>query len=415
MGLILFATICFGWWLFINAKIHSSEIVFYPKPKPLSWDFQSIDTMKYSRDMAREKLKDPSFDSIIEQQIKNIADTGATHVGIATPYDKEFFPILERWVNAARKNQLKVWFRGNWAGWEGWFEYPKINREEHLAKTEEFILSNQEIFQDGDVFTACPECENGGDGDPRATGDVKGFRNFLINQNKVSQESFGKIGKNVTVNYFSMNGDVAQLIMDKETTKKLDGIVTVDHYVKEPVDLVNDLGRYAKNSGGRIILGEFGAPIEDIHGKMSEQEQALWIKEVLERAEIDENIEGVSYWLNVGGGTEIWSSGGKPRLAVSIIKNFFSSPIIFGRIVDEFGEPLGEVEVIAGDKTSFSREDGYFEIKSGAKSRKNLAFSANGYVQKQLVVEDFDLQQDITLEKEDQGILYKIKLFFHEL
>ena len=37
------------------------------------WTFQSIDTMKYSRDISREKLTDPSFNTDIDEQIKNIA------------------------------------------------------------------------------------------------------------------------------------------------------------------------------------------------------------------------------------------------------------------------------------------------------------------------------------------------------
>ena len=67
------------------------------------WNFQAIDTMKYSRDLSREKLNDLTFDITIERQIKQIADTGATHVGIATPYDEEFLPVLKRWVKYARQ------------------------------------------------------------------------------------------------------------------------------------------------------------------------------------------------------------------------------------------------------------------------------------------------------------------------
>src|SRR3989304_760988 len=66
------------------------------------WPVQAIDTMKYSRDLAREKLNDPSFDAVIDEQVRIIAETGATHVAIATPYDEEFLPFLTRWVSAAR-------------------------------------------------------------------------------------------------------------------------------------------------------------------------------------------------------------------------------------------------------------------------------------------------------------------------
>jgi hypothetical protein len=211
--------------------------------------------MKYSRDVSREKLNDPSFDRVINQQIKQIAGTGATHVGIATPYDEEFYPILKRWVDSARLYNLKVWFRGNWSGWEGWFEYPKITREEHIKKTQDFIKKHQDIFVDGDVFSPCPECENGGPGDPRRTGDVEGHRKFIVTEYKATKDAFRRINKNVASNFNSMNGDVARVIMDKKTTKAMDGIVTIDHYVGTPKKLVSDIGQISRSSGGKNSVG----------------------------------------------------------------------------------------------------------------------------------------------------------------
>ncbi len=58
------------------------------------WKFQSIDTMKTSRDLAREHLKDPNFSDVVDRQVSDIAKTGATHIAIATPYDDEFLPII---------------------------------------------------------------------------------------------------------------------------------------------------------------------------------------------------------------------------------------------------------------------------------------------------------------------------------
>ena len=63
------------------------------------WEIQSIDTMKFSRDLARQKLKDPAFDITIDTQVRLIADSGVTHIAIATPYDEEFLPYLRKWVN----------------------------------------------------------------------------------------------------------------------------------------------------------------------------------------------------------------------------------------------------------------------------------------------------------------------------
>lgn len=296
-------------------------------PKPIeptaTWAFQSIDTMKYSRDLSREKINDPLFIQTINNQIKQIANTGATHVGIATPYDEEFLPILQLWVAAARANNLHVWFRGNFSGWEEWFEYPSITRAEHIDKTREFILNNPDLFVDGDVFTACPECENGGPGDPRTTGDVSGHRQFLIDEYKVTVQAFTTINKKVITNYLSMNADVARAVMDKKTTKAVGGVVTIDHYVASPTTMMKDIREIAKMSGGKIVIGEFGAPIPDLHGTMTQAEQATWINTVLELLAKEPEVIGVSYWVNIGGSTQLWDGNGNPTQAVKMITNSF--------------------------------------------------------------------------------------------
>lgn len=294
-----------------------------PQPKPVI-RIKSIDTMKYSRDIAREKANDPSFDAVIEKQVFDIAQTGATHIAVGTPYDKEFVPFLKRWVDPARKNNLKVWFRGNLSGWEHWFNYPPIDRRAHIKLTGEFILENPDLFEEGDIFTSCSECENGGSGDPRKTGDVLGFRNFLIEEYNSNKEAFLKINKKVSTGYFSMNYDVAKLIMDRQTTKALGGIAVIDHYVNSPAKLASDAKSLALQTGGNIVFGEMGAPIPDLNGEMSENEQADWINQALGRLFNMPEVIGINYWVNVGGSTRIWDADGKPKKAVEIIKKFYT-------------------------------------------------------------------------------------------
>lgn len=103
-------------FLLFQIFVHRDKLILpvvNPQPQvemvPL-WEVRSIDTVKYSRDLASEKLEDPSFDEVIDLQVKNIAQTGATHVAIGTPYDPKFLPFLRKWVSAARKNRLNVWF-----------------------------------------------------------------------------------------------------------------------------------------------------------------------------------------------------------------------------------------------------------------------------------------------------------------
>lgn len=292
-------------------------------PHPV-FDIRSIDTMKYSRDLARSKRDDQSFGEVIHRQVAAIAETGATHVAIATPYDEEFIPFLTQWVAAARAEGLHVWFRGNFAGWEGWFEYPKISRSEHREKLESFISGHSTLFENGDILTPCPECENGGSGDPRNTGDVEGFRTFLVEERDTAQKAFAGIGKKVSVDVQSMNYDVASLIMDQATTAALGGVVGIDHYVEDPVQVSRDVTALAEKSGGKVFLGEYGAPIPDIHGKMSEEEQAEWIRISLEELSYNKHLVGINYWVAVGGSTEIWKTDGTPRRAVDIIKHYYT-------------------------------------------------------------------------------------------
>lgn len=306
--------------IFIYLKSNGESLNVAPVAR---WKVSSVDTVKYSRDLAREKGNSSSFEQEIDRQVKNIAETGATHISIGTPYDSEFVPFLSKWVRSARKYKLNVWFRGNFSGWEGWFDHQKISRDEHKKMLAQFITDNGNLFEDGDVFTSCPECENGGPGDPRHNNDLSGHRQFLIDEYQISKDAFRKVGKNVSSNYFPMNGDVAKLVMNIDTTRSLGGIVTVDHYVKDPEKLNQDLTDIAQSSGGKVVLGEFGAPIPDIHGKMSEDDQAMWIDKTMSLIAQNTNVIGINYWTNIGGSTQIWNVDGTPKKSVSILQKYF--------------------------------------------------------------------------------------------
>lgn len=369
------------------------------------WEFQSIDTMKYSRDVSREKLNDPSFDTVINEQVKNIADTGATHVGIATPYDEEFYPILKRWVDSARHHNLQVWFRGNWSGWEGWFNYPKITREEHIKKTKDFIIKHEDIFVDGDVFSACPECENGGPGDPRRNGDVEGHRKFIVTEYKVTKAAFRRINKNVASNFNSMNGDVARVVMNRQTTKAMDGIVTIDHYVATPQKLISDIGQISRSSGGKIVLGEFGAPILDINGNLSEEEQALWIREAMYGLIQTPEVAGLNYWTNTGSSTALWREDGRAKEAVETLTSFYKAPVVRIMVEDEAGSRVRNAKMSLNGRQYAGDNKGilylpYFE------DLKNVEVVAEGYFSKKISLSDSD-EVVAVVNKRNPDLIYK--------
>lgn len=371
------------------------------------WQVQSIDTVKYSRDLSREKIDDPSFDDVIEQQIAAIALSGATHVAIGTPYDEEFWPMLEKWVEAARRHDLNVWFRGNWSGWEEWFGYGAIDRAAHMQKTDELIRRNEEWFRDGDVFTACPECENGGPGDPRRTGDVAGHRRFLIEEYLVTREAFKDIKREVRSNFNSMNGDVARLIMDRETTVALGGVVAVDHYVATPRQLAYDLSALGEQSGGQIVLGEFGVPISDIHGQMTDQEQARWIDEALQELARMPNLIGVNYWLSVGGLTQLWDGNGDARPAAAAVERYFKPARVSGVVQDELGRPLAAVDVQDAYRRTKTDGRGFWQLPYVPYEASHVDFSAEGYAEQQVRIGTPRTDMVITLAKLEKGLVFQ--------
>lgn len=398
--------------LFLSSN--EAVISVYPKPSGNFWEFRSIDTMKHSRDLAREKLHDASYDAVIDREVRMIAETGATHVAIATPYDEEFVPYLFRWVDAARRHDLCVWFRGNFSGWEEWFGYSSISREEHLRKMTGFISKHPDLFQDGDAFSTCPECENGGPGDPRQTGDVSGYQNFLIEEYEAANTAFEKIEKRILTHFFSMNGDVARLVMDRETTLKLGGIVTVDHYVKTPEKLASDAEDFVSRSDGRLVLGEFGAPIPDIHGAMSAEEQAVWLEDTLSRFSRLPNIFGMNYWAHVGSSTALWDDKGNARKAVGILSKFYRPRVFYGVVSDELGTPIAGARVMTGSNEAKTNREGYFELRApiGADEETTLSVSASGFLPADVLGEETQLS--VALLREHETKWFKLQKWMKE-
>ncbi|HVZ12489.1 MAG TPA: hypothetical protein VG965_05655 [Patescibacteria group bacterium] len=401
--LLIIVPIIFLIVLFTSHRASSSPVTRW-------WRFQSIDTMKFSRDLSREKLNDPAFMATIDAQVKNIADLGATHVAIATPYDEEFYPMLEHWVAAARKYHLNVWFRGNFSGWEGWFNYSKITREQHMSMTKSFILKHPDIFENGDIFTACPECENGGPGDPRQTGDIDGFRQFMIDEYKVTKSAFHSIGKNVASNYDSMNGDVARAVMDHATTAAMDGVVTIDHYVSTPEKLTSDIKAISAESGGSIVLGEFGAPIPDINGDMTDEQQKQWVADAFSKLISTPELIGVNYWTNIGSTTSIWNDNGTARSVSEVIKTAYNPENASGVISDELGDGISNAYIIIGDKTYFTDKNGMFTVPIVGVS-ESARVEADNYFGTTISVKPSG-KQTITLKREKEDIIFKLRKFF---
>lgn len=225
------------------------------------------------------------------------------------------------------------------------------------------------------------------------------------------KEAFQTIHKDVRSNLFSMNGDVAKLIMDKPTTTALGGVVTIDHYVKEPEQLIKDIDLVVKQSGGRVVLGEFGAPIPDIHGNMNEEDQAAWMKKTLGLLAQNPSVVGVSYWVGTGGSTQLWDSKGNPRQAVGVLTKYYHPDVVYGTVRDESGAFLEGVTVRYGnDKDMKTDMEGRFWRVFTPVAPEKIVFSLAGYQTKEITdISDNEKQLDIVLESEHKSRWQRIQ------
>jgi hypothetical protein len=362
---------------------------------------RSIDTMKISRDIAKDKLQDQSFDAEITSEIEKIANMGVTHVAIDTPYDEEFLPLLKKWVDAARKVNIKVWYRGNFSGWEGWFGYPDISRAEHLSKLKEFLNTHPELFKDGDIFTACPECENG---DPNAPwqSDPSQFRKFMIDEYNAMNEIFTKQKVHIITNYNSMNGSLALHVMDKATTKAMGGVVGIDHYVSSPEQLIEDINVIAKSSGGKVVLGEIGVPIPDINGVMSEKERAEWMAAAFGKLHSVPDVIAVNYWTSWGGSTALWSKDGTPYELTTVIRNFYTGKTKPIQINDKNGDPITNASIRTFDTTIVENNNGIYQIPYLYTGQK-IKITDGRYFPMENVLTDVAGTQIITLQMDENA------------
>lgn len=319
----------------------------HAQTQPTFWKYQCIDTMKESRDNARSAINDPNIDTHIAWEMKIIKSLGANCVAIATPYDAEFLPYLTKWVKAARKEKLHVWFRGNFSGWEGWFGYPKItSTEDELTRLRTFITSQPQLFADGDIFTGTPEAENGGPFGQITPAQYPAYRQFLIDQNNVEQKAFNENNKHVITNWFSMNGDIARNMYDQPTLTAIGNLVTVDHYIKQPTDMSDIITFFKSTHNSNFVLGEFGAPVPDLNGQMTEDQQANFVDKVFQELyQKRDTVLGINYWDFYDGSTALMNNDQTPRKVTQIIKKYFDPAIVKGKVTNERGVPIANIGI----------------------------------------------------------------------
>src|SRR5258706_818922 len=385
---------------------------------PTFWQFASADTMKYSRDTAGN----PDSVKLIPRIIKEATDVNPTHISIATPYDEQFYPVLNAWVLEVRKYNKKVWFRGNFSSWEGWFGYTKFSDiYDHNKMTRAFILNHKDLFEDGDIVTPVPEPENGGLGDPRTSGEIAvKFNDFLVSSYQNCNKAFEEINKKVTCGYFSMNADVAKQVLNETTVKGIGNVIAIDHYVADPMQMEKDIDYLSQKYDAKIVLGEYGAPIPDINGQMTEVEQADFIGKLLNVLYLKrEKIIGINYWVSTGGSTALINDDGNPRMAAEIVKNYYLPPKVGGIITDPLGSHLKNVVIKDKENMTLATtdNDGNFSFAILKGSSLDITISNENYstVTKTVSSDENNSSLSIILIPKNPDFLYILRYFFSHL
>jgi hypothetical protein len=345
------------------------------------WHDQCIDTMKTSRDKAREWGKRADLAQLVDAQTSLVAATGANCIAIDTPYDAEFLPVLRTWVASARSHHLRVWFRGNFSGWEGWFDYPReLTRDQLLAATRDFIAANPGLFADDDIFTPAPEAENGGPFKPAGSHFTADYRGFLIAETTTSNRAFAAIGKHVGTNWASMSGGVARSTLNQPTINALGGLVALDHYVPTAADMGSELDHYHQTFGARLVVGEWGAPIPDINGTLTSDEQVALVTDILaQMAARSSFVTGVNYWTLTGGSTGLVDDNLTKRPVYQAISRYYHPTVLSGTIRNNRGHAVtGATVTIDGQIHTTTDKHGNFTVLSPS-GRTRIAVEAAGY------------------------------------
>lgn len=393
----------------------ANHILSQSQSKKTLWDYQCIDTMKISRDAARSEETNPNARKEITKEVTLIKKLGANCIAVATPYDEEFVPYLKMWVEEARKEDLHVWFRGNFSSWEGWFSYPKgMTTEDHLQKTKQFILAHSDLFEDGDVFTPAIEAENGWGNGYVPQSDYPIFRQFLIDEHVNAQNAFGQIGKHVTTNWLSMSGGLAKDMLDAPTVTALDNTVTIDHYVDSPENMQSYIDYFKNTFHAKVVIGEFGAPIPDINGSMTNEEQSSFVDSVFAvLAQENDTVYAVNYWTLNNSSTALMDTNNNLKPVSDVLKEYYLPTIITGKVTNELGDTIGSVNIRVSNDTLNTHTTNYGQYTLIIPQQETtIIASKDDYITTETIIyKKGKIQKNIILKPLHPSMLYDLQLF----
>ncbi len=314
-----------------------------PPPPPVAtsttWAIQSVDVMKYSKDVVCNQPSQATIDNMVQKAV----DLGANYVAVSSYYDNpscgSSLTLTQKWVSSIRSHGLKVWFRMKDLKFEGDYSQAKTFNPDGMRHQKLMVdwIANNNLVQNGDIFTPNAEPQNGGIngvtwcGSPancQFTGKDD-FNIWLKQVQTLSDLAFKAKGlASVKVGYYGFDGFVAAGLGNPDwqgqsqlyaSTIAMMGNVAIDHY-PETIGhtLAQDLPTIKQAIGATtpIIISEYGS--------ITSAPATTSITSFMTAAAAEPNIQGFNYWtLGPSGNEALINSDFTNRPGFDVVKSFY--------------------------------------------------------------------------------------------
>lgn len=286
--------------------------------------------MHLTKDTMRGQLSTVQIQAVVSA----LSTLHITHIEITCPLDDDAdYPApqptagyVQKWVNAIRANNLKVYWRGCWLDFEGIYDKPRatptgspsralgtyanvINGTDTSSfsyKSWNWIKTHGSWFQAGDAFGLNPEPENQGVG----AGPSNMFSShavlgqWMVDLYKLANDAFentlGYDPGQILTGMQSINGGTVETNQVGASFWTQIGRVCIDHYIPSGT-YSTSLDNISANSGGvDMYIGEYGTT-GGVGSPSTDAQRAAMIDADFATFASKSYFKGVNYWQAVGG------------------------------------------------------------------------------------------------------------------
>jgi hypothetical protein len=177
-------------------------------------------------------------------------------------------------------------------------------------------------------------------------------------------------------------------------------LVTIDHYVRDSKDMGEYIDFFTRTFNSKVAIGEFGGPIPDLNGEMTEEQQAMFVTHVLsEMYSRKDSLVGVNYWTLTHSSSSLLNPDYSERKVANVLRDYYIPGVLVGRVVNESGEGVREAYVKIDDRATaqYSDSDGFFVVKLPAGSYTVSASDLFRQSQEKTVIIERKKQITVTL------------------